>query len=127
MFLRNLNPTKLLCNGTRLRGRNLHRNIIDTHILTRHGAGEVVLIPKIPLIPSNYPFDFQRLQFPVSACFDMTVNKSQGQTLSTAGVELSESGCFLHEQLYAACSRVKSSKKLFIHAPEGRITTVVYQ
>ncbi|XP_054259841.1 uncharacterized protein LOC128984534 [Macrosteles quadrilineatus] len=99
MLLRTLRPPKL-CNGTRLRIRSLHRNIIEAEILTGCGAGELVFIPRIPLIPSNYPFEFKRIQFPVTVCFAMSINKSQGQTLSTAGVELSGSACFSHGQLY---------------------------
>ncbi|XP_054272749.1 uncharacterized protein LOC128993021 [Macrosteles quadrilineatus] len=69
MLLRNLYPPKL-CNGTRLRVRRLHRYVIEADILTGCGAGEVVFIPRIPLIPSNYPFEFKRLQFPVMLCYD---------------------------------------------------------
>ncbi|XP_043474367.1 ATP-dependent DNA helicase pif1-like [Leptopilina heterotoma] len=105
MLLRNINPPKL-CNGTRLRVKALHRFVIETDILTGCAAGESVFIPRIPLIPSNYPFEFKRLQFPISICFAMTVNKSQGQTLSTAGIDVSTVECFSHGQFYVACSRV---------------------
>jgi hypothetical protein len=126
MLLRNLNPPKL-CNGTRLRVLRLHRYVVEADILTGCGAREVVFIPRIPLIPSNYPFQFKRLQFPISVCFAMTINKAQGQTLSTAGVELSGSGCFSHGQLYVACSRVRSSRSLFLHAPDARTPNIVYE
>ncbi|XP_054285654.1 uncharacterized protein LOC129002107 [Macrosteles quadrilineatus] len=126
MLLRNLNPPKL-CNGTRLRIRSLQRNVIEAEILTGCGAGEVVFVPRIPLIPSNYPFEFKRLQFPLNPCFSMTINKSQGQTLSTAGIELGDAQCFSHGQLYVACSRVRSPTNLYIHAPGGRTTNIVYE
>ncbi|XP_043467393.1 ATP-dependent DNA helicase pif1-like [Leptopilina heterotoma] len=105
MLLRNINPPKL-CNGTRLRVRTLHRFIIEADILAGCAAEESVFIPRIPLIPSNYPFQFKRLQFPISLCFAMTVNKSQGKTLSTVGLDLEESGCFSHGQFYVGCSRM---------------------
>lgn len=125
MLQRNLNPPKM-CNGTRLRIRALHRYVIEADIMTGSGTGESVFIPRIPLIPSNYPFQFKRLQFPVTVCFAMTVNKSQGQTLSTAGIEVSETSCFSHGQLYVACSRVRGSNSLFFHAPGGQTANVVY-
>ena len=55
--------------------------------------GEDVLIPCIPMIPNDMPFDFKRLQFPVQLAFAMSVNKSQGQSLSVCGINL-ENPCF---------------------------------
>lgn len=55
---------------------------------------ESVLIPCIPLIPCNYPFEFKCLQFPVNICFFLTINKLQVQTLQTARVELSSVDVF---------------------------------
>jgi len=125
MLLRNLSPPKL-CNGTRLKVISLHRHTIEAKILTGCGAGEAVFIPRIPLIPHNFPFQFKRVQFPVSVCFAMTINKSQGQTLRAAGVDLRTS-CFSHGQLYVACSRVTSPDSLYILAAESQTTNVVYQ
>lgn len=125
MLLRNLNPPKL-CNGTRLRVKALHRNVIEATVFTGCARGESVFIPRIPLIPSEYPFDFKRLQFPLKVCFAMTINKSQGQSLKVAGIDLRED-CFSHGQFYVACSRVSSPSSLVILAPEGRTTNVVYK
>ncbi|XP_074109302.1 uncharacterized protein LOC141534058 [Cotesia typhae] len=83
MLLRNLNPPKL-CNGTRLQVKALHKNIIEAMIFTGKYEGETVFIPRIPLIPSNYHFEFKRLQFPVKVCYAMTINKAQGQSLKMA-------------------------------------------
>lgn len=125
MLLQNLTPPKL-CNGTRLKVVSLQRNLIEAEILTGCGAGESVFIPRIPLIPNNFPFQFKRLQFPVSVCFAMTINKSQGQTLQAAGIDL-RTGCFSHGQLYVACSRVTCSESMYILAPEKRTTNIVYK
>ncbi|XP_043476307.1 uncharacterized protein LOC122507577 [Leptopilina heterotoma] len=126
MLLRNIHPPKL-CNGTRLRVRALHRFIIEAEILTCCAAGEIVFIPGIPLIPTNYSFEFRRLQFPISLCFAMTINKSQGQTMSTVGIALSESEFFSHGEFYVAISRVGSTTSIFIYAPTGRTRNVVYK
>ncbi|MBO1764798.1 hypothetical protein JQN64_26840, partial [Escherichia coli] len=120
MLLRNLKPPKL-CNGTRLQVRVLHRNIVEGIILTGSAKGETVFIPRIPLIPNDLPFEFRRLQFPLKVCFAMTINKSQGQTLALAGVDLRQP-CFSHGQLYVACSRVSSPSSLVILAPPSRTT-----
>jgi len=86
MLLRNLCPPKL-CNGTRLQITRLQKNIIEATVLTGCARAESVLVPRIPLIPSDWPFQFKRLQFPVKVCFSMTINKSQGQTLKFAGID----------------------------------------
>ncbi|UYV68975.1 hypothetical protein LAZ67_6001872 [Cordylochernes scorpioides] len=76
------------------------------------------MILRIPIISSDLPFHFKILKFPVKLCFAMTINKAQGQALKWAGIDL-QVPCFSHGQLYVACSRVSSSKKLFILAPNG--------
>ena len=125
MLLRNLDPPKL-CNGTRLTIKNLYPHLIEATILSGCGKGEDVFIPRIPLIPSNLPFNFRRLQFPVSLAFAMTINKSQGQTIKVVGLNLVEP-CFSHGQLYVACSRVSNPKNLFVLSPSGSTKNVVYR
>ncbi|XP_076301721.1 uncharacterized protein LOC143219730 [Lasioglossum baleicum] len=125
MLLRNLNPPKL-CNGTRLRVKALHKNVVEAIVFTGCARGESVYIPRIPLIPSEYPFEFKRLQFPLKVCFAMTINKSQGQSLKTAGIDLRKD-CFSHGQFYVACSRVSSPSSLVVLAYEGKTSNVVYK
>lgn len=124
ILLRNLNSPKL-CNGTRLSVKKLMPNLIEATILTGKAKEEVVLIPRIPLIPTDMPFQFKRLQFPVRLSFAITVNKAQGQTLQVCGVNLEEP-CFSHGQLYVACSRVGAPTNLFIHAPKNQTKNIVY-
>lgn len=125
MLLRNLNPPKLY-NGTRLRVKALYRNVIEATVFTSYARGESVFIPRILLIPSDYPFQFKRLQFPLKVCFVMTINKFQRQSLKMAGIDLRED-CFSHGQFYVACSRVSSPRSLVILALEGRTINIVYK
>ncbi|GBL87459.1 hypothetical protein AVEN_118391-1 [Araneus ventricosus] len=64
MLFRHLHSPSI-CNGTRLCIKKLMPNIIEATIMTGHAAGEDVYIPRIPIIPSDFPFQFKRIQFPV--------------------------------------------------------------
>ena len=97
-LLRNLNPPRL-CNGTRLVIKKLMKNVIEVIILNGKFQGENVLLPRIPTILT----EFKCIQFPVRLAFTMTINKSQGQTLSVCGLDL-ETLCFSHGQLNETCS-----------------------
>nr|XP_026489787.1 uncharacterized protein LOC113396171 [Vanessa tameamea] len=80
MFLRNLRPPNMF-NGTRLLIKELKDNLIVAKIIiTGPAAGELAHIPRIPMIPTDLPIPFKRLQFPVKICFALTIKKSQGQT-----------------------------------------------
>lgn len=52
-----------------------------------------VFIPRMTLTPSyaRIPFKFQRRQFPITVSFVMTINKTQGQSLSHVGLFLKKS------------------------------------
>lgn len=123
IMLRNLNPLKL-CNGTRLRVKTMQRNVIEATIFTGKYEGESLFIPRIPLIPSDYHFEFKRLEFPVKCYFAMTINKTQGQSLKLAGVDL-QSDCFSHGQCHVACSRVSSPEDFIVLQLVKRMKNVV--
>ena len=88
-------------------------NLIEATILTGPFEGEAVLIPRIPMIPTDLPFQFKRLQFPIRLAFAITINKAQGQSLEKCGIDLN-TDCFSHGQLCVACSRVGKPDNLFI-------------
>uniref|UniRef100_A0A8D8T3L0 ATP-dependent DNA helicase n=1 Tax=Cacopsylla melanoneura TaxID=428564 RepID=A0A8D8T3L0_9HEMI len=125
IMLRNINQPRL-CNGTRLAVKRLTTNVIEATILKGKYKGEDVLIPRIPLIPTDLAFEFKRLQFPVRLAFAMTINKAQGQSLSVCGINL-ENPCFSHGQLYVACSRVGKPSALFVYVPTTKTKNVVYK
>jgi len=124
ILLWNLNAPKL-CNGTRLAVKRLMPNLIEATILTGKAKGEVVLIPRIPLIPTDMSFEFKRLQFPLRLSFAMSMYKAQEQTLQVCGLNLEEP-CFSHGQIYVACSRVGTPNCLFVYPPNGQTKNIVY-
>ena len=129
MLLRNINPRQGLCNGTRLIfDRCIESKLLQCRIVE---SGRVVLIPRITFIPkpTEFPFEWQRRQFPVRSAFSMTINKSQGQTLKFAGVWL-RGQVFTHGQLYVACSRVSSPTNLkfaIMKDQQGKAANVVFK
>ncbi|KAI3777345.1 hypothetical protein L1987_47145 [Smallanthus sonchifolius] len=134
MLLRNIDQKNGLCNGTRLQVKSLGNRVIEAEIISGSNIGTRTFIPRINLTPSDkrIPFKLQRRQFPLSVCFAMTINKSQGQSLSRVGLFLRQP-VFTHGQLYVALSRVKSRDGLKILAldKDGKITNktsnVVYK
>ena len=87
-------------------------NLIEATILNGKSRGEDVLIPRTNIIPTDMPFEFKRLQFPVRLAFPMTVNKAQDQSLEVCGLNF-ENPCFALGQLYVAHSRVRNPTRLF--------------
>ncbi|XP_031099739.1 uncharacterized protein LOC116003940 [Ipomoea triloba] len=106
MLLRNIDHSLGLCNGTRLVITRLSDHVVEAKIAAGNNAGEIVLIPRMSMTPTDIrlPFKFQRRQFPLMLSYAMTINKSQGQTLSHVGLLLRKP-VFVHGQLYVAASR----------------------
>jgi ATP-dependent DNA helicase PIF1 len=134
MCMRNIDQRGGLCNGTRLQVQRMGINAIEAKMISGGCVGDICAIPRMVLSPSDnkMPFKINRRQFPVSLCFAMTINKSQGQTLTQVGLFL-QRPVFSHGQLYVAVSRVTTRKglKILCCDEEGNYanstTNVVYK
>lgn len=132
ILLRNLAPTRGLCNGTRFVLLRATHQLLEVKILGGQHDNEIAFIPRITLIPSTVTgvtFRLRRRQFPVRLAFAMTINKAQGQSVRHVGLDLRES-VFSHGQLYVALSRATSPHRLRILLPPSTtaplLTNVVY-
>ena len=76
------------------------KNLIEA---TGTFIGEDLLIPRIPLMPTDFVFEYKHVQFRVRLAFAMSINKSQGQSLEASVINF-ELQCFSHG--YVACMRV---------------------
>jgi ATP-dependent DNA helicase PIF1 len=88
MLMRNLNQSAGLCNGTRMTITQLGKRFIEAQIITGTRVGDKVYIPRIIMSPteSPWPFLLKRRHYPISVCFAMAINKSQGQSLNMVGL-----------------------------------------
>ncbi|KAL6505766.1 hypothetical protein OROHE_023145 [Orobanche hederae] len=135
MLLRNIDKYVELYNGTRLIVTAIDKHIIEAKTIHEKNTGVKVFIPRMVLSPSDitkFPIRFQRRQFPISICYEMTINKSQEQFFPHVGLYLPKS-VFSHDQLYVAFFRVINRKGLKVLALDGKdnstdtITNIVYK
>ncbi|XP_076889233.1 uncharacterized protein LOC143539929 [Bidens hawaiensis] len=134
MLPRNIDQKSGLCNGTRLKVVSLGKRIIQVEIISSSNIGDRHYIPRITLIPTDIKLHIklQRRQYPLALCFAMTINKSQGQSLSRVGLYLKKP-VFTHGQLYVALSRVtrRDGLKVLILDSDGNTSNetsnVVYK
>ena len=102
--------------------------VLHVKIISEPYAGEMAFIPRIKLISSeNLPFELHRVQFPVRLAFEMTINKSQGQSLGTVGLDL-HNLVFEHGQFDVGVLRGTNWRRVKVLLKEGRKTeNIVYK
>ncbi|GJV82639.1 uncharacterized protein Tco_1522537, partial [Tanacetum coccineum] len=90
MCLRNIDQRGGLCNCTRLQIVRMRVTNIEAKIISDGKVGTIVAIPRMNISPSDkkMPFQLNRRQYSIVVCFAMTINKSQGQTLSKVSTVL---------------------------------------
>jgi ATP-dependent exoDNAse (exonuclease V) alpha subunit len=121
MLLRNLCPPRGLCNGTRMVITAMGERVIEAKILMGVHKGTFAFLPRISMDSTaapGLPFTLRRHQYPFRSAFAMTINKSQGQSISNVGVHLL-TPVFSHGQLYVALSRVTDCHNLCILLPSN--------
>jgi hypothetical protein len=120
--MRNLYIRKGVCNGSRMLIVELGDGYLVGRLMSGPFKGKEVMIPKIKLKSSPASANgvsFYRYQFLLAPAYAMSVNKSQGQTLSRVGVML-HTDVFSHGQLYVALSRVSSADNVLFVKPAGK-------
>jgi ATP-dependent DNA helicase PIF1 len=104
-----------VCNGVLCILKAFSRYIAQVQLLTGPRAGSIVPLPRVTFnvaaSTSGLPFDFVRIQFPITLAYCVTVHKAQGQTLHTVGLYFTGE-TFAHGQLYVALSRVGSWERI---------------
>ena len=120
ILLRNLCPAQGLCNRTRMVIVQMSRRVLEVKLIGGEHHGEHAFIPQITLMPmegqTSLAFALKRCQFLVNLAFALTINKAQGQSVKTVGVDL-RVPVFSHGQLYVALSRATSSQNITILLP----------
>jgi ATP-dependent DNA helicase PIF1 len=120
IFLQNLCPQEGLCNGSQMVVTSLQTHCIKARLLGGDFDGQLRVIPwiKLSATDNSLGIALSRKQFLVCLCFVITINKSQGQSFHTVGLDL-RTTVFTHGQFYVAISRTSSVEGLSILLPEN--------
>ena len=92
MLVRNINFSEGLVNGQKciLHAISPNSRVIQAELLTEESPHPIVFIPRINFTAQvgRKGISFSRVQYPLRAAYSMSINKSQGQSLSKVGLDL---------------------------------------
>uniref|UniRef100_A0A0R0KHC7 DNA helicase Pif1-like 2B domain-containing protein n=1 Tax=Glycine max TaxID=3847 RepID=A0A0R0KHC7_SOYBN len=122
-------PIMLLRNLDQFEGLSNHE--IEARVMSENTIGNIIYIPRMSISPSqsSRPFKLIQRQFPIMVSYDMTINKSQGQSLESVGLYLTRPVFIVMVNF----SRVKSKRglKILIHDRDNKplktTTNVVFK
>ena len=124
MIVRNLNFSEGLVNGQKcvVLAVSPNSRVLQVELLTETSPHPIVLIPRIGFRATvgRNGITFMRTQFPIRTSYSVTVNRSQGQTLTKIGLDL-RSPAFGHGQLYVALSRAQNRQSIMCLLPQEHI------
>jgi hypothetical protein len=121
LLRRTLDRQEKLVNNSKVRIIKISRYSIE--VLTLKPPQSVVILPRIRFkfrLPYG-SFQMIRTQFPLRLAYSLTINKSQGQELERAILDLSIAS-FTHGQLYVGMSRAKTEEGISALADKDQIT-----
>ena len=102
----------------------LRTHCVEARLIGGDFDRQLRTIPRIKLSSTDEQLSFilSRKQFPIRVCFAMTINKSQGQSFKTVGIDL-RTAVFCHGQFYVAMSRVSDPVGLYVLLAPDKSTT----
>ena len=123
--MRNMDPERGLVNSAKCVVRTIYDNVVLVELIDKNPRDEFLLIPRISFkqrLAKNDPRSplVLRNQFPLQLCYAMTLNKSQGQTLTNVGLDLRDDS-FSHGHTYVGFGRVRGRDKVVVLVRDDRI------
>ena len=111
MFVRNVNFDSGIVDGRMGIVRAVTARIVDIQVIAP--GSPLVKVPRITfeVEVGARGITFHRHQSSLRVCYAVTINTSQGQALTTVGLDLRDD-VFCHGQLYVALSRTTASKNI---------------
>ena len=92
ILLRNIDIKAGHCNGTRYLVKKVgrYRLLLEKLNHKQGDKNKTLLLPRIPMRygGKQFPFELKRLQFPIKIAFALTINRSQGQSVSKCEILL---------------------------------------
>ena len=122
LLMRTIDRQEKLVNNCKIRVAEIKQFSIKA--ITLQHPRKVVIIPRIRFkfrLPYGQSFEMIRTQFPLRLAYSLTMNKSQGQELERALLDVTIPP-FVHGHLYVALSRAKTAEGIAVIVSPNQIT-----